>query len=305
MKAVNRRLFSRMLVCTGDGGFGAVRSAARLAATSGATLTIVEVIDESQAIVRPVGGRGWNVPMLARTQALTRLQRAATRARRVGIEAQTKLLVGTPVRSLAREVARGHYDLLLISASAEGGLRGIGATAARVVRECPIPVLVVRPRPFRRHPRVLLAIDTGRWRGIPMEAVNRKLFDSALWFAHHTRAELHVIHAWEAYSVGVMRRAGATNADARRHLAEVQADRKRELQDAVAPYRRHLSDARIHLVQGEARQVIPAFARSRDFDLVVIGTAGRRGLGRWIIGNTAETVLATLRRSLLAVRPGR
>ncbi len=305
MAAVNQRRFGKMLVCIGGGGVATVRSAARLAAVSGAALTLAEVIDESDAIVRPVGGRGWDVPMLARTQALARLKRAAARVQKLGVEAGTVLLVGAPVRSLAREVARGRYDLLVIGAPTGRGLRGIGATAARVVRECPSPVLLLRagsPRPVRR---VLLAIDTGRWRGIPMAAVNARLFDAALWFVHHTGAELHVLHVWDALGATYMRRAGATDANVRHHIAAVRDDRAQELREALAPYRRHLSDARIHLVRGEAREVIPKFARSRNFDLVVLGTVGRRGLARWIIGNTAEAVLATLRRSLLAVRPQR
>jgi universal stress protein E len=305
MGAVNRRRFSKMLVCTGGGGGAAVQYAAQLAAMSGAALTLAEVIDESHAIVRPVGGRGWDVPMLARTQALARLQRAAARVRRLGVEAETVLLVGAPVRSLAREVAHGRYDLLVISAPAGREPRGIASTTARVVRECPIAVLVVRPRPPRPLRRVLLAIDTGRWRGLTMEGVNAKLFDAALWFARLTGAELHVLHVWDAYGATYMRRAGATDANVRQHIAVVREDRTRELRDAVAPYRRHLNDARIHLVRGEARQVIPKFARSRNFDLVVMGTVGRRGLARWIIGNTAEAVIGTLRRSVLAVRPGR
>lgn len=65
-----------------------------------------EVIDESHAIMRPIGGRGWDVPLLARTQALARLKRAAAHARRLDVEARAVLLVGAPVRSLAREAVR-------------------------------------------------------------------------------------------------------------------------------------------------------------------------------------------------------
>jgi nucleotide-binding universal stress UspA family protein len=300
---VQRRRFSKILVSICGGGGDAFRDAVRLASASGAALTLADVIDESHAIVRPVGGRGWDVPTLARTQARARLDRAAARARRLGVPADTVLLVGAPVAALVREVARRRYDLLVIGASTGRGTRGIGATAARVVRECPSAVLVVRPGPLRSRPRVLVAIDTGRWRGIPMDAVNAQLFEAALWFVRHTGAELHVVHAWEAYGATYIRRAGATDANVRGHIADVHASRRREFREAVAPYRRHLNDGRLHLVRGEARRVIPALARARAFDLVVIGTVGRRGLARWIMGNTAEAVLSALPRSLLAVRP--
>lgn len=51
-------------------------------------------------------------------------------------------------------------------------------------------------------------------------------------------------------------------------------------------------------VLGAAAQQILALAASGDYDLVVIGTHGRRGLGRIVLGSVAETVM---RRSLIPV----
>ena len=40
-----------------------------------------------------------------------------------------------------------------------------------------------------------------------------------------------------------------------------------------------------------------------DVDLVVMGTVGRTGLKGLIMGNTAETILRSVRCSVLAVKP--
>jgi nucleotide-binding universal stress UspA family protein len=137
-----------------------------------------------------------------------------------------------------------------------------------------------------------------------MDRINETLIHAGQWFVRHSAAELHVLHVWEAYGASYMRRAGARPAYVRDHIAEVRKERGHELQQAVAPFRRWLPSEHIHLARGEARQVIPAFARSRNFDLVVMSSVGRRGLARWILGNTAEVVIATLRGSLLVMKPG-
>ena len=153
--------FSRMLVCMG-GGFTAVRYAARLAAVSGATLTIAEVIDESHAIIRPVRGRGWDVPVLAREQALTRLKRAALRAQRTGVTPQTmrsglsKAIALDLVMSLLMAVALATVlGLAHVTDWLGGALVGLWAWAGFVLAT-QLPLMTYENRPLR-----LVAINTG------------------------------------------------------------------------------------------------------------------------------------------------
>lgn len=62
-------------------------------------------------------------------------------------------------------------------------------------------------------------------------------------------------------------------------------------------------------VRGELREGVPweqvdAVARETSADLVVVGTHGRRGLGRALLGSVAEKVLRTSNRPVLVVPPG-
>ena len=56
---------------------------------------------------------------------------------------------------------------------------------------------------------------------------------------------------------------------------------------------------------GDARDVILDVAREISADLIVVGTHGRRGFRRALIGSIAESVLRTARCPILAIREHR
>ena len=57
------------------------------------------------------------------------------------------------------------------------------------------------------------------------------------------------------------------------------------------------------MVAGAPGVALPGLAESLDVDLVVMGTVGRTGLRGLIMGNTAETILRSVRCCVLAVKP--
>ncbi|MBC8114095.1 MAG: universal stress protein, partial [Candidatus Saccharimonas sp.] len=59
----------------------------------------------------------------------------------------------------------------------------------------------------------------------------------------------------------------------------------------------------LHVSLGTAWQVISRTAQKLHADLVVIGTLGRTGVSRLLLGNTVEKVLETCDSSLLTVKP--
>jgi nucleotide-binding universal stress UspA family protein len=60
----------------------------------------------------------------------------------------------------------------------------------------------------------------------------------------------------------------------------------------------------VHLLPGRTREILPAFARSQDADIVVMGAVARTGLVPRIIGSTAERVLDHVPCDILVVRGG-
>ena len=67
----------------------------------------------------------------------------------------------------------------------------------------------------------------------------------------------------------------------------------------------HSSDVpwnRVHLRAGSADKVIADVADELDAEVIVVGSAGRTGLRRWVMGNTVEDVLRRTERATLGVR---
>jgi len=71
---------------------------------------------------------------------------------------------------------------------------------------------------------------------------------------------------------------------ARRDLEELEADLKRTHAD-LAPERYHL-----YLLEGDIAEAILDFARKKEADLIVLGTHGRGGLRKALLGSVAERV---------------
>ena len=81
------------------------------------------------------------------------------------------------------------------------------------------------------------------------------------------------------------------------------ADNQRSL-DALAAARHGRCDVgEVLLKTGDARDTINQTAKELGCDLIVMGTHGRRGLSRALLGSVAETVVRTAPCPVLTVRP--
>jgi nucleotide-binding universal stress UspA family protein len=297
--------FKHLLFCVTDDDDAVVQYVARLVAATRADLTIVDVVEDIPPIARRLLPSSWNLPAFVRTQKESRIETAADVARRAGARPATALLRGSPIKALVREVVRGDHDLLAVGAASAGTVQCIKASATRLLREAPCPVLLVNPaRRRRRHrPRVLVAVDTDMWNTKGKAALTAKIIKNAIWFAEKNDAELHVIHAWIPYAERTLVRAGVNDAEAHAFLAGIRAESHEHLARTLAPFRTHIKPARVHLVKGDAREVIADFATSLGIDTLVVGTVGRSGLAGRVIGNTAEAILNRMPCSMLVIKP--
>ncbi len=57
-----------------------------------------------------------------------------------------------------------------------------------------------------------------------------------------------------------------------------------------------------HVLVGDAGDLIPTFARSAHADVIVLGTAGKTGIARLVMGSVADQVMRSAPCSVLVVR---
>jgi nucleotide-binding universal stress UspA family protein len=80
-------------------------------------------------------------------------------------------------------------------------------------------------------------------------------------------------------------------------------DNQTALEQVADRLRTHADIGEVLLRTGDARDVINQTAKDLHADLIVMGTHGRRGVSRALLGSVTETVVRTAPCPVLTVRP--
>ncbi len=271
-------------------------------------LTIVDVVDLSPSIIQWILRSPAHVEAraIAESKARRRLERLVASARESGVDATAEVLFGKPFAELIRTVIKRNCDFVVKMASGGGGIRErlLGSTALHLMRKCPCPVLVVRPKRRLPFTRILVPIDV-RPEEDSANTVNPKLMEIALSLAKLEGSELHLFHAWEPYG-GTLLTSGRTRIPknmVREYLRSTEKAHKDRFEEFLSGYSFDQLKHRIHFVRGEAGTLIPQLVSRHRMNLVIMGTITNLGFAGYLIGSTAEEVLPQLKCSMLTVKP--
>ena len=149
----------------------------------------------------------------------------------------------------------------------------------------------------------MVAVDSGP-PGSDGRLLSQEVLRVAMRFASSTGVELHLGHAWSLFGEDLI--ASRFGAKGTQPYLDSQLQNAREFTEALVQEtdsREKLKD--IHYPKGEPGKVIPKLADEIGADLVIMGSAARRGLEGFFIGSMAETILSRMRRSVMVIkRPG-
>jgi len=143
--------------------------------------------------------------------------------------------------------------------------------------------------PFRR---ILVPID--------FTDLSARALDWAIELAASVGAEITVMHSYAIPVVGFPDGALIPTADAATSLGDAA---RAGLEAAVAGRRNRGVKLTTVLREGEAWEEIVSVADEVDADLIVVGTHGRHGLARALLGSVAEHVVRTSHRPVLTLGP--
>lgn len=290
-------MFTRILVPT---DFSAPSDAALayargLAGTLDATLHLFHVVDNT--FLRAVVGD----PRDQETAALKQLQDRLTDEDRVRFRA---LPVVEPSDEPADEIvsyARTHdINLIVMGTHGRSGMAHLlmGSVAEKVVRSASCPVLTLRdaPRPAgTANPdptRILVATD--------FSAPSDAAIECARLLAGRFGASLCLLHVLDDAGI-----AGSMTSEV--YVGESPGLRTARLKDAqerlahrVAPLHRAQIRATTDVIFGSSARTIVEYAADNGFDLIVMGTHGRKGMAHLLMGSVAEHVVRTATCPVLA-----
>ena len=133
--------------------------------------------------------------------------------------------------------------------------------------------------------------------------MDRDVIEVGIQLARARGAELHVVSSWQASDAGmVQRRTPAT--EYREYLRSWEREASDGLRAFLAPYALELEQRHVHLVSGVPAEAVSTTANRLRAELIIVGSTGRSGIRRWLLGNTAEEVLSTAVTGVVGVRAG-
>jgi len=149
---------------------------------------------------------------------------------------------------------------------------------------------------MKRFRRILHASDFSR--------ASSPAFRRAIDLARADRAALTIVHVYTPF-IPLMGESYALPPAYDMMLADVRAAAQRQLDRLVTKAKRAGARAKGLLLEGVPYDRIVRAARSTRADLVVLGTHGRTGLGRVLLGSVASRVITLAPCPVLTVRAKR
>lgn len=264
----------------------ALRQAGLLARNAGAQLTLVHVVDDDQPQARLEMERGEANRMLAeQISMMPELQ---------NIHCSPMVVTGSPFSGILRAAATLDARLIVMGAHRRHLLRDIfvGTTVERVIRTGPSPVLMVTKEVQQRYENVLIPIE------ISEPSIHALRVANASGLINLKGATL--LHAFAALGKRKLVSAGAD-------IAEYEESERQNAMDELIAF---LASSKLvsqnwslHVEEGAPMEVITRTVNQKHPDLIIMGTHGRTGVLKQLIGSVTEEVLRSLDVDVLAVPP--
>lgn len=300
----------KKILFVADGTTGekaALSKTMELAKLNKAKLAIADVIEDLSSVTYNLNTKK-SVQSLQksmvdhRKQELEKLARSAGASRKK-IRPSFSVQVGKNFIEIIRMVMKNNYDLVIKAASGESNFSKIlfGSLDLHLLRKCPCPVWIIKPKQKISHSHILAAVDIS-----PEEkkslVLNHTIMELASSLAEIEESELHVLNAWYLPEEAWLRSKQLSKyKSVNTLLRECRNLQKIHLDELMADYLTF--DPNIHLIKGHPDKVIPSFVNNHSIDLLVMGTLARSGVTGFLMGNTAEKILNSVHCSVLAVKP--
>lgn len=221
-----------------------------------------------------------------------------------GVPLNVIVTIGDQAQETVRQAITGEHDLLL--ATAEGFSNRFvarlgGSVSPSLLRLCPCPVWLLKPRLEGRFDRIVAAIGATSDDEIN-RALNRDILGLAVSIADRESAALHVVSAWNVWMEQPLRtKMGDSLIDAVADEYETLVNQR--VDELLGEFGARHPEIGRHVIRGDAAETIRQTVQDIKANLLVLGTQCRTGVAGFLIGSTAESVLAEVTCSVLAIKP--
>ena len=233
------------------------------------------------------------------------LQDCIKSMQRNGIEANSVSLTGILLPEIIRQVKNGRHDLVIIAADEKwmGREHLFGSISARLIRECPCPVWVMKQEQKKSEFHILAAVDPVPT-NLERDSLNVPILILAASLARVLEAQLHVVHVWNPFPENYTKK--TCKCIYKKFLENEELEKqvhKEKLLTLLSSINLADMNPQIHFFEGSPEECISDTTVKKSIDLLIMGTVGRAGLMRYVVGNTAEDIFNTVNCSMLVIKP--
>jgi len=274
-----------------DAGTNALRQACSLSSAGPCPVTVVTAYphlgDTEVEVITPRE----NISAALRAEALKILDRVKAAVEAEGLSISwMKAVEGPPFEAIVDTAQQGRFDLIVM------GRRGLnrferalmGSVTARVIGHAETDILVVPRDATLSWERILVPTDGSRH--------SRAAIEKAIDLARAYKSRLDIISVVDAADEFQF----AETPGNLRELLAVQA--RKAVGDARALAAAGEVPAEGFVAEGQAHEAIASLAREQKTTVVVMGSHGRSGLRRLLMGSVAEKVIGAVTCPVLIAR---
>jgi len=226
-------------------------------------------------------------------QATAVLDEIASRANEIGVDSTTELIeTDAPVHQAIIDYGPEHdADIIVMGTHGRTGLNHLilGSIAERTLRVSPLPVLTVHGE-TDIHPEIETII-------VPTDGSETASAAGthAIQLAALTGASLHAVHVINLVALSGEYGSGSVLQELRQVGQQAVDDIVRRGTEAG------VQSAETAILSGAPSREVVDYATDHDADLVVVGTHGRSGLDRLLLGSVTEKIVRPAEMPVLSV----
>ncbi|MEX2488686.1 MAG: universal stress protein [Pseudomonadales bacterium] len=158
----------------------------------------------------------------------------------------------------------------------------------QLVRCCPVPLLLVKEKPWADVPVILSAVDPKHARHKPI-GLDHKILNVATEIEGLVKGELHVLHSYNQIPLSGT------------YPRQAREEHENAFATLMADF--NVPEERQHLMEEAPEFSLKKLEEKLDANLVIMGAISRNVLSEVFIGNTTEKVLDYLESDVLVIKP--
>ena len=284
----------KLLLSTDGSEFseGAVREAVKLAKIGSSKLFVLSVIETNPEfeVLAP------QIVEKEEEQTRDRLEQVKSKAAKEGVECEIIARhTESPFQAIIEEAEKKQADMIIMGRRGRTGIRRLlmGSVTAKVIGYSPCNVLVVPRLAEIKYEKILVATDGSKY--------SAAAASEAIGIAKRCGAELFIISVVPTETASPF---DIVHSEMQHEMIAQKEfrDGEKNVNDLLVIAKQEGVKVEGHIIQGRPYEAIVENAREKGADLIVMGSHGRTGMERLLMGSVTERVVGNADCSVLVVK---